>query len=194
MRLILRTLTILGALALPVLAGSSAAAYQGSSGASVTTCASRVAPGGSTCVTATFTTTGNPNVGNSVTYTSNRGGGSSCTVTFNPPAGTTDRNGQSQTTATFGTGCNGSVQVCATDANTGQSACASVIVNNGKGHGGGGQSGGGGSGSNGNGQTQVGSKQAAAVVGGSAAGLLVIAALVAGALLRRRRGAPAPRP
>lgn len=143
-RLVLVTGLLAAAL---LLSGVSVLAYQGSSGASVTTCDTRVQPGGSTCVSATFTTNGQPNAGDSVTFSSDRGGGSGCTVTFNPATAPADTNGQAGSTATFGSDCRGNVQVCATDTKTGQSACASVIVNSGNGNGGGGNGNAGGNGS-----------------------------------------------
>jgi hypothetical protein len=158
-----------------VLGAGSALAYQSGSGASVTTCDSRVPPGGSTCVQATFTTNGQPNVGDSVSYSSDRGGGNGCTVTFSPASGVTDQNGQANTTATFGTACRGNVQVCAADDSTGQSACATVIVNNGNGNGGnggggGGNGNGGGAHGNGGGHGQSQSSVQAASSGGPGTG------------------------
>ena len=197
MQLIRRLILCAAAVAATLCLGTSALAYQNSTGASVTTCDSNVPPGGSTCMTATFTTNGTPNAGDPVTFSSDKGGGKDCTVTFDPASSTTDSHGQTVTTAGIGSSCHGNVRLCASDSS--QTACAAVIVN--KGNGGG--NGNGNSGSNG-GQTKVegastsssntagtnGSRPVGAIAGGSAAGLLVLLALALGLL--RRRPHPAP--
>lgn len=196
-----------GALAAVLLLAVPGLAYQSSSGASVTTNPSRVAPGDQTTVTATFTDpgSGNPEANNGVTFSQRNGGGNGCTVSFNPSTTTTDSSGTATSTATIGTTCRGSVDLCATDTQTGQFGCAAVIVNDGHGNGGpgkgngapgngkggGGNGRGGGGGSNGNhGQAQPSSTKVAAVVTDSGVGLLAVLLLVGGLLFALRRRGP----
>ncbi|HEX6489363.1 MAG TPA: hypothetical protein VF137_10915 [Candidatus Dormibacteraeota bacterium] len=183
-------------MAAALLLSVSGLAYQGSSGASVTTCSSTVPPGGSTCVVATFTTNGQPSQGDNVVFSQRNGGGNGCTVTFAPSSGVTDQNGQARSTATIGSTCHGTVDLCATDTVTNQGACAAVLVKAANGNGGGGGGGGGGNGHN---KTDTSVKAAfKSVAGGgnmstidaAAAGALLAVGLVLAAVLRRRSTHP----